>query len=213
MPITDNFTVLFRLLHCNPDRGGFGTTLEQERADDFGRPLVFIDRATLDSKSSTRRTDRVAPHGDTDNDTLPLCERGGGVAPPPTTPPTGTGSLLLEELAPSGPAHRDHGEGPPLQPELHHPPGQSTLIEDHWQRIPADVRNRLGLPQGTGAVQEWVLSNAARQDSSAQEEATRAHTDALATAEAAHAKAATSHTAAEGRMRAAAEEKPRIMRE
>ena len=85
-------------------------------------------------------------------------------------PPTGMISLLLEELDPSGPAHRDYGKGPPTQPELPPPPAlppmfQGTLTEDHWQRIPADVRNCLGLPLGTGAVQDWMLSNAARKAS------------------------------------------------
>ena len=88
---------------------------------------------------------------------------------------------------------------------------QGTLTEDHCQRIPADVRNCLGLPLGTGAVQDWVLSNAARKASLAQEEAARAHTGALATAEAAQATAATSHAAAERRTRAAAEERSRVM--
>ena len=59
----------------------------------------------------------------------------------------------------------------------------------------------------------WVLSNAARKASLAQEEAIRAHTEALATAEAARAKAATSHAAAERRTRAEAEERSRVMRD
>ena len=58
-----------------------------------------------------------------------------------------------------------------------------------------------------------MLSNAARKVSVAQEEATRAHTQTLATAEAAQAKPATSYAAAEGRMRAAAQERSRVLRE
>ena len=58
-----------------------------------------------------------------------------------------------------------------------------------------------------------MLSNAARKAPLAQEEATRAHTEALATAEATQAKVATSHAAAERRTRVAAEERSRVMRE
>ena len=76
---------------------------------------------------------------------------------------------------------------------------QGVRTEDHWQRIPVDVRNCLGLPLGTGAVQDLVLSNAARKASLAQEEATRAQTEALATVEVAQAKAVTSYAAAERR--------------
>ena len=149
---------------------------------------------------------------------FPSVKGGTGLRRHRAPPPTGTGSLLLEELEPSGPAHRDHGEGPPLQPELPPPPAlppmfQGTLTEDHWRRIPADVRNCLGFPLGTGAVQDRVLSNAARQASLAQEGATRAYTGALATAKATHAKAATSHVGAERRTRAATEERFRVMRE
>ena len=160
----------------------------------------------------------LAPHGDTDKDAIPLCERGDRVAPPPTTPPTGTGSLLLEELEPSGPAHRDHGAGPPLQPEL--PPSRpcppcsrvpSLSTTGRESRPTSEVVS--GLPLGTGAVQDWVLSNAARQACLVQEETTPAHTEALPTAEAALAKTATSYAAAQRRARAAAEERSRVMRE
>ena len=58
-----------------------------------------------------------------------------------------------------------------------------------------------------------MLSNAARKVALVQEEATRAHTEALVTAKAAQAKDATSDAAAGRRTRAATEERSRVMRE
>ena len=58
-----------------------------------------------------------------------------------------------------------------------------------------------------------MLSNAAQKVSLAQEEATRAHTEVLATAEVAQDKGITSHTVAEPRTRATASEGSRVNRE
>ena len=126
--------------------------------------------------------------------------------------------MLLEELEPFRTARREHGDRPSLQPELPLPPAlppmfQGTLTEDHWQGISADIQNFLGLPLGTSAVQDWVLSNVARKVSLAQEEKARAHTEALVTTEVAQAKPATSPAAAKRWTRAAAEERSHVMRE
>ena len=112
-------------------------------------------------------------------------------------PPHGDGLPAARGTGAIDPAHRDHAlatVAPTLPPTF-----QGTLTKDHWKRIPANVRKCFGLPLGTGAVQDWVLSNAARKVSLAQEEATRAHIEVLATAEVAQAKAITSHMAAEPR--------------
>ena len=160
----------------------------------------------------------LAPLGGLDKDTPPLRERRYKVAPPPTTPSLGTASLRLEELEPSGPAHQDHDEGSPLQPELPTPPAlppifQGALTEAHWQWIPADVRYWLGLPLGAGPVRDWVISDVALKASLRHEEAARANNEALATAEAAKARAISSRAASERWSRAPAEERSRVMRE
>ena len=86
------------------------------------RYQLFEDERSASSYPSEGMVDdTLDPHDDTDNDALPLLEKRDGVAPPPTTHPPGAGSLLLEELEPSGPAHRDHDEGSPSNRSSHPP--------------------------------------------------------------------------------------------
>ena len=197
---------------CIPDRTRLG---EDTYGRHRGARYYFCEaeggpRSTSRTAWSTTHSPRMVTRTTTP---FPSAKGGTGLCRYRPPPSTGTGSLLLEKLAKSGPAHREHGEGPHLQPELLALPAlppmfQDTLTEDRLQRILANVRNCLGLPLGTGVVQEWVLSNAALKAYLAHEESTRAHMGAFATTEAAQAKATTSQTAAEQRTRAAAEESP-----
>ena len=90
---------------------------------------------------------------------------------------------------------------------------QGALAEAHWQKIPADVRNCLGLPLGAGSIRDRVVSDVARESSLRQEQADRANNEALATAEAAKSRAISSCAATERRWRAAAEERARVMQQ
>ena len=161
--------------------------------------------------------DTLARHDGTDNDALPL-RKGGTGWRPRRPPPPGTGSLRLEELKPSGPAHRGHDDGSTLQPGPPPPPAlppmfQGARTEAHWQKIPADVRNCLGLPLGAGSIRDRVVSDVARESSLRQEYADRANNEALATAEAARSRAISSCAATERRWRAAAEERASVMQQ
>ena len=114
----------------------------------------------------------LAPHDDTGNDALPLRERGGAArlrrhrSPPPRGRAPCCSRSWSHLGRPTGTMTRGH----PSNRSSHLPPAmppmlQDALTEAHWQRIPADVRNCLGLPLGIDAVQDWVLPNAARKAS------------------------------------------------
>ena len=88
---------------------------------------------------------------------------------------------------------------------------QGVLTEAHWQKIPADVLPR---PYSRGGYCP-KLGDLRRRPRGlfSSKEATRAHTEALATTEAVQAKATSSHAAAERQTRAIVEERSRVMRE
>ena len=96
-----------------------------------------ISRRAWSTTHSPRMTTRTTTRS-------PSAKGGTGLRRHRPSSPPGTGSLLLEELEPSGPAHRDHKEGSPLQPKLPPSPAlppmfQGALTEAHWQMISADV--------------------------------------------------------------------------
>ena len=117
----------------SPDIYGIGTRLGEgtgkaesatastssPRARGASRPTSRRAWSTTHSPCTTTRTTTRSPSAN------------GGTGLRRRRPPSpGTGSLLPEELESSGPAHRDHDEGSPLQPELPRPLGPASHVPE-----------------------------------------------------------------------------------